>query len=232
MIGYIYKIKSPLSSKCYIGQTIRNIQQRFKEHIKRDSDTKLAKAFIKYGAENFNCELVEKIKDATPEKLNQAEEYWIKFYDSYNNGYNMTLGGFNLENAVNVLKKPIEKRNKDTYELIQVYESVSEAARELDAENFESIRKNICKCCNKNELHEVYGYRWNFVGEPIDKVKRGEKRKIPVLMCDLITGEVIREFPSAKDASLYFNKTNGGQITACCKGKNKTAYNYIWKYKE
>ena len=30
----------------------------------------------------------------------------------------MTLGGFNIDSAVEVTKKPVEKRDKDTFELL------------------------------------------------------------------------------------------------------------------
>jgi len=33
------------------------------------------------------------IEECPKEKLDEREIYWIKFYDSYNNGYNLTKGG-------------------------------------------------------------------------------------------------------------------------------------------
>lgn len=46
-----------------------------------------------------------------------------------------------------------------------------------------------------------------------------------------IDGEFIREWPSGKEVQrqLGFAQTN---ISACCLGKYKQAYGYIWKYKE
>ena len=44
----------------------------------------------KYGEENFYSELLEQVE---VEDLNDRERYWIKYYDSYYNGYNSTLGG-------------------------------------------------------------------------------------------------------------------------------------------
>lgn len=233
MTSYIYIIKTPCSNKVYIGQTRRNIEQRFKEHKTRDIDTKLAQAFDKYGLNNFTCELLETLPNASEEQLNEREIYWIQYYNSYYQGYNMTPGGFNMESAIEATKKPIEKRDKNTFKLLQVYESVSDAARDIDASRYESIRKNICKCCTKDEqAHEVYGFRWNYVGESIDTVKRGEKRKKPVYMCDKTTHAILQRFNSAKDASTYLHKINGSQITACCRGRIKSAYGYFWQYVE
>ena len=44
----------------------------------------------KHGRDKFYIETIEKVED---NKLSERETYWIKYYDSYNNGYNMTLGG-------------------------------------------------------------------------------------------------------------------------------------------
>ena len=141
----------------------------------------------------------------------------------------MTEGGQTTNCAIEKLKRPVEQRDKNTFELLAIHESLTEAARTIDFNNYDSKRKNINKCCNK-ECHEVYGYRWNFVGEEPDKIKRGQLKKIPVYMCDLLTNQILMEFDSAKSASAYLNKSNGSQITACCKKKIPQAYGYKWRY--
>lgn len=90
----IYKITNKITNECYIGQS-RNILKRWQDHYyKLDTDrTKnlhLYRAFKKYGFENFNFEIIEK---CSIEQLNEKEVYWIQYYDSYNNGYNLTPGG-------------------------------------------------------------------------------------------------------------------------------------------
>ena len=89
---YIYKITNKVNGKVYIGQSIRPIEQRFQRHI-NDSvnnilDTHFARAIRKYGKENFYIELVETCDNQT--ELNLREQYWIRKYDSINNGYNET----------------------------------------------------------------------------------------------------------------------------------------------
>lgn len=92
MEKYIYKITNKINNKCYIGQTTDYVR-RFREHKNMGSGFEenkvLYKAFKKYGIENFEFEVIE---DKTPD-YNEREKYWIKYYDSYNNGYNETLGG-------------------------------------------------------------------------------------------------------------------------------------------
>ena len=51
--------------------------------------------------------------------------------------------------------------------------------------------------------------------------------KKPILQYDL-DGNFIREWPSARDVG----KEVRSNIGYCLRGRNKTAYGYIWKYKE
>lgn len=94
MKGFIYKITNRVNNKVYIGQTHFTIEHRFKQHIKNFNiehrQQPLYKAFAKYGIENFSVEMVEEVEC---EKLNEREIYWIAYYDSFNKGYNATLGG-------------------------------------------------------------------------------------------------------------------------------------------
>jgi hypothetical protein len=51
----------------------------------------------------------------------------------------------------------------------------------------------------------------------------------PVLQYDL-EGNFIKEWPSQIEAAKFLNKTGDG-IGACCRGRQKKAYSYIWKFK-
>ena len=56
--------------------------------------------------------------------------------------------------------------------------------------------------------------------------KFSNSKKIPILQYTL-DGEFLREWPSATDVG----KEVKGHICDCAKGKLKTAYGYIWRYK-
>lgn len=92
MMGVIYKLTSP-SGKSYIGQTRNSFDTRWKQHI-RDANCNsilpIHVAIRKYGPENFVNQILEEIPNA---ELNTKEQYYIQKYDTYNNGYNCTLGG-------------------------------------------------------------------------------------------------------------------------------------------
>lgn len=95
MRGFIYKITNTINGKSYIGQTIQNVKERFYQHCatkcsKAVSNMAIHRAIKKYGKSNFTVEVIEEINSAN---LNDRERYWIKYYNSYNNGYNSTKGG-------------------------------------------------------------------------------------------------------------------------------------------
>ena len=95
MRSFIYKITNTINSKSYIGQTIQNVKERFYQHCatkcsKAVSNMAIHRAIKKYGKSNFTVEVIEEIDSAN---LNDRERYWIKYYNSYNNGYNSTKGG-------------------------------------------------------------------------------------------------------------------------------------------
>lgn len=104
MIG-IYKITNKINNKSYIGQSI-NIEHRWKEHLSRIDDKQfdyaIYNAFRKYGIENFNFEIIEQCKE---NELNDKEIYWIDYYNSYYDGYNMNLGGNGLRYDYDFLVK-------------------------------------------------------------------------------------------------------------------------------
>lgn len=81
-LGHIYKITNKIDGEVYIGQTARDIDIRFAEHINAKDSYPLQRAIAKDGWQNFVCEEVESVP---LEKLDEREKYWIKFYNS---GYN------------------------------------------------------------------------------------------------------------------------------------------------
>ena len=62
------------------------------------------------------------------------------------------------------------------------------------------------------------------------KGRRNTWQIIPIFQLNLL-GEVIKEWDSQTQAQLYFNKPNSDGIGACCRGEQKTAYGYKWKFK-
>lgn len=92
-MGYIYKIRNVLNNRIYIGQTTRWPQDRFEEHLaaakRKGRKTPLHRA-MERNPTMFELAIIEECPNYS---LDSREIYWIAKYDSYNNGYNATIGG-------------------------------------------------------------------------------------------------------------------------------------------
>jgi group I intron endonuclease len=93
--GFIYRITNTINGKVYIGQTLRPLEERFREYSPERTNNYLSASFNKYGKENFTFEQIDEATTLT--ELNSLERKWIAHYDSTNRnkGYNLATGGNN-----------------------------------------------------------------------------------------------------------------------------------------
>ena len=83
---------------------------------------------------------------------------------------------------------------------------------------------------NLSLVSRVENCNWGTRNERIFSKTTNGKLSTPVCQCDL-NGNFIKEYPSQAQVQ----KDTGfsqGKISMCCTGKRKTAYGYIWKFKE
>lgn len=89
----IYGWKNKITNKWYIGKT-SNQDKRLKVYKQKNGfnrHTRLYNSIKKNGIQNFQYNW---LKDCpTKDGLNGLEKLYIKMYDSFNNGYNSTIGG-------------------------------------------------------------------------------------------------------------------------------------------
>lgn len=90
MKGIIYKITNTVNNKSYIGQTRQSIQFRWNQHTSKKDNTYFHNAIQKYGKDNFTIEILE---ECDVSELNEKEIFYIAKYDTFKNGYNLTIGG-------------------------------------------------------------------------------------------------------------------------------------------
>lgn len=199
MYGYIYKITNLVNGKVYIGQTIRGIQTRFKEHLENSlyQNTHLYSAIRKYGQDKF---VVEQLDIAeSQEELDSKEKYWINYYDSINTGYNMIQGG-NSENPMN------DQSVKEKHDIIMRSESVrnkiSKTLHDLRITiGFSEEHKQKIKTARKKRKQERAALGLNFYEHP----EHFATRSVPVY-CILNTGERY-DFKSINDAGIWWYNT-------------------------
>ena len=213
-MAFIYKITNDINNKIYIGKTEFSIEKRFKEHCadsQKDFKEKrpLYSAMKKYGTEHFHVSLIEET-----DRPEERETYWIKQYNSYSNGYNATLGG---DGRTYYDHKQIIKALKENPYPSEIAKLIG-----CSADLVYSIAKTN-KIPVKNKSHE--------------NLRNRLKKEIFAYDKD---GNFIQSFESVADAAKWCcslgkcTSLNSGAkncIAACARGKQKSAYGYIWKYK-
>lgn len=90
MKGYIYKITNKVNGMSYVGQTRYTVEFRWRQHQHKDDGTYFHNALKKYGVENF---IVETLEECEVSKLDSREIYYIAKYNTFEKGYNLTIGG-------------------------------------------------------------------------------------------------------------------------------------------
>lgn len=90
MKGYIYKITNKVNGLSYIGQTRYTVEFRWRQHQHKKDNCYFHNAIQKYGAENF---IVETLEECEVSQLDSREIYFIAKYNTFEKGYNLTIGG-------------------------------------------------------------------------------------------------------------------------------------------
>jgi group I intron endonuclease len=222
--GYIYKITNTVNSKVYIGQTTRSIEARFKEHLRNCNTVSkksmhLYAAMNTYGKENFSIELLGEA--ASQDELNEKEIYWINYYDSLNNGYNMKQGGQD-ENPMN--SSIVREKHDIKMRSEEVRTKISKSMTEYrNKHGFSASHRQKLSEAAKNQLYYLKDDRVTHVNKhdtekiaqlvadgwvPVDKENKEIKlkafatRSVPCY-CILITGEKF-SFESILEAGLWW----------------------------
>lgn len=95
--GWIYCIENRVNGKKYIGQTINYNQRKHQHFHKKENSPILAKAFNKYGKNNFNMYPILSFntinRKVCKQILNALEILYIEKYNTYHCGYNANKGG-------------------------------------------------------------------------------------------------------------------------------------------
>lgn len=205
-MGFIYKITSP-SYRVYVGQTIKTIEKRWKEHIEdatninKDHCKALNKAIRKYDINDFTIEMLIECDN----KL--LDEYEIKFINEFNsltpNGYNIKLGGSSAKHSEETKLK------------------ISESLKGRIVKESTKIKMMRTKKSNKTlpmyllefkKDNNIIGYR---VCHPMSPERRYRDKK------ESLESKFNR-------ASLYLNMLN--ELTTPILAKTKTLPTYLQKY--
>ena len=210
-MGAIYKITNKINGKIYIGQTSSTTEERWKGHKYAWHSTRscptLYNAFDKYGIENFE---IEEIEQCNTKDLNEREIYWIKQYNSYEEGYNATVGGEGNRRLDYFLIYNLWDAGLTTGEIAQQIGATKDGvAKALKGYKNYSIKESEHRRAKRKGLT---------VGKPIQQYT--------------LEGEYITTFPNATVAaeSLGKGRPESNNIRSCAHGRRKSAYGYKWKF--
>ena len=204
-MGKIYKVTNKINGNIYIGQTRQPINTRWLNHCysaetssHKDYSCPLHNAIRKYGRDNF---LIEEIEDCDNDLLNEREQYWIQFYNSYNNGYNAALGG--------------DGHTKYDYNKIVDY--------------FLNHENNLLATCQEFNIYDQVVYtalhskNIDYKALKNTKPKHKYNKWILLVEHDLV-------FKHITDIDLYLHKSRAhGNIRRRLNGITEKAYGYHWK---
>lgn len=88
----------------------------------------------------------------------------------------------------------------------------------------------ICRCCNG--LLGVYrGCVWRYDGDSFDEFEVNRHKQNRAVLQFTKDGEFVAEYNSVIGATISVNGHSSGKIGDCCKGRQKSAYGFIWQYK-
>lgn len=94
----IYRATNKKNNKSYIGQTIFSLDSRIKAHLNTVTNNghfHFHNALRKYGLDGFEWNIIRICDDR--KSLDDYEQYYILYYNTFKNGYNMTTGGCHCE---------------------------------------------------------------------------------------------------------------------------------------
>ena len=209
-MGYIYTITNKTDNKIYVGQTVQDVELRWKDHLKRGSNCRYLKSAInKYGVDNFVFKLVCITFD---NKLDDMEIQYIEKYKSLvPNGYNLRRGG-------NSGRHHAETKQKisDTLK-IRYQNGLIHPRNQLGIPHSEITKKKISEANKGRRISE----------ESINR--RTISRRINKIIQFDIEGNRLNSFDSCKEAGEYIG-ISLNSINLCCIGKAKTAKGFVWKY--
>lgn len=210
-MGYIYKIINDVNDKIYIGQTTKSLARRFYQHCYMSEykenpityHTQLSQAIRKYGKEHFS---IEQIEECPLEFLDEREQYWINYYQSYQNGYNATIGG----KGNNLIKTESQIKFDEDVILIKTLLSEGKGIQEI-ADIMNISRMTVRDKMNKANIKNPKGY---------------ERSKIA--QYDL-SGNLIRIYESLSEIEHTNFRMHHDTISRCLKRLNHIAYGYKWE---
>jgi group I intron endonuclease len=245
----VYMHLNKANDKKYIGITSKEPYKRFQNGKGYRNNGYFNNAIEKYGWENMRHEILEQNLEKEEAELKE-KEYILKFQSNKRKfGYNITSGGEVIGKHSEESKRKMSEKLKGKKSRLGA-KHTNETKRKMSQskkgrvmkkgwnhseKTIEKMRKNHADF--SGEKNPRYGIPHTI--ESRKKIsenriyKIGGEHPTAKLVCQYsLEGNFIRYWESLSTAMRDFREKYSGSIKPCCLGKTKTAYGYVWKYKE
>jgi group I intron endonuclease len=185
----IYKVTNLINGKGYVGKA-KNIRIRWYVHkgsrFRRKYQSAIYAAMIKYGINNFKCEVLLLLNNYDEEILNELEIFFIADQNTYYNGidgwgYNLTKGGEGGQEPTDEVKLKISKALKGRTSPLKgrkrgpMPEEQKEKIRRTKANQSADRKKEISDKIKKTKREKPYRHTQEEI-EHLRKINIGKKR--------------------------------------------------------
>lgn len=234
-IVYIHKNK--INGKVYVGIThYTNPKKRWRGGREYRRNILFNKAIEKYGWDNF--EHVVLFKNLPQKIACRIEILLIKRYRSKNICYNIADGGQGISAMNEMIRSKISKTTSER--LLgdnNPMKHLTPEQRKFHSDKMKTTwaTTNILEKLREGIRRgkELGKYKGNH-NKMSEHTKQAliQSKIIPVLCFDL-NGNFIKEYKSISEANMEFGiNKKSSNISRACKKERKTAYGFIWKFKE
>ena len=203
----------------------------------------------KYGLDSFDFEI---LKECDDKELDFWEKYYIKELNTkVPYGYNLTEGGDgckgyhhteeakekNRQTHLGKKMPPFTEEHKRKLKESAKGRKPSELCRIRQIEAVKGKKRSPEAIRKSAEGHIGHKHRKDSI-KRMSEAAKGKYKGIyntkiskPVFQINKNTNQIIREFPSLSQITRDLGYSIGN-ISQCCNGERKSAYGYIWRYKE
>jgi len=246
--GIIYAIYNKETGRYYIGQTIKDLNKRWQEHLyeaKRMRDTPLYRSLRKYGADKFKIRVIE---ECSIDILNERETYWISKYNSYDDGYNQTDESGSQYRISEEIKDKISATMTEVEKSPEHIENIKQSMRnrgvgftvrgdgkhsrvKIKTINVDTLEEtfydSMTECAEAlgiatHNLSRYIKHGWKYKGHRMIKLE-DKSKSYAIYGVDKVTNKVKYAFPSVRAAGRELGSASG------CDKSLKHPHKYTWK---
>lgn len=215
----IYKFTSP-SIKSYIGYT-SDIQTRYSHHSAADgSNPAFHRAIKKYGGiQNFMFEILA--YDLTHKEAKKMETYFIDFWETFGNGYNLTRGGdggCTRSGKDHPAARSIKLLNMTTKEVI-LFDCIIDAEKYLVSDNIRQLLTKPHNLTFSRKHNTWFAAKYQDDDTEWDDIEPYEASWKPIIMANIETRQLL-SFKSITFAAQSLN-VNATRISSVLRGTGR-----------